>query len=619
MKSLKKILPVIFFGGVCLFWILFYVMRVGYLLDSDMASEMLLSDLLAKEGGILSKSWLYSTELRVLNNQIPFSIFLKLSGSMAVSRILSGIFLSAMLMLSFYYFCRQWGLKEQFFLIAPFLFLPLSVNYAYIVLYGLFYIPHIAISFTTLAMVRHTEQCKKKGIRVFIWIMLILLSLTAGMGGPRQLVILYLPLLMLTVTASWFKRRLCMGAGIAAFAAGTAGYIINSRILSQHYSFNGWNSLDFVPFSFGRLEELINGALNTAGYRCSEVFSPGAVCSLAAFAVIAAVILYAVNLIKLKDRPEEESLAAGYILMSFAVFFMIYLFTDMYYEDRYYLPLVVFFIPLFGYSLNRCRDGAGYLLHAAVGICAAAGALAVFVSLYRTDKTSELKAVTERLVSEGYESGYASFWNSNVTAELSEGRIEMFGWDDYVTEKIDVEELYLWLQPASHREKKPEGKVFILLDDSERGTCPLERYLDGNDIAAENAGYVAYGFESYKDMLGKLSHFEYDLDDDSWLEGGESLEGIWLMHPGAVSSGPNVTLYRGSYEFTIKGEGLEGLELNATAGFGMEMLTVRLLEQSENEAVYGISVPANTYHAEFCMKNISDGNVIISGAELNRI
>lgn len=39
-------------------------------LDADMASEQLLANLLAQEGGVMSTNWYYSTELRVLNTQL---------------------------------------------------------------------------------------------------------------------------------------------------------------------------------------------------------------------------------------------------------------------------------------------------------------------------------------------------------------------------------------------------------------------------------------------------------------------------------------------------------------------------------------------------------------------
>ncbi|MDY5100617.1 MAG: hypothetical protein SPE74_04335 [Oscillospiraceae bacterium] len=42
-------------------------------LSSDDSSEMILSRILAGEGGILTENWHYSTELRVLNTQLVWS------------------------------------------------------------------------------------------------------------------------------------------------------------------------------------------------------------------------------------------------------------------------------------------------------------------------------------------------------------------------------------------------------------------------------------------------------------------------------------------------------------------------------------------------------------------
>ena len=49
------------FAALCVFmW-----RNVTDLLDSDMASDMIYANLLAKEGSFLSTSWYYSTELRI--------------------------------------------------------------------------------------------------------------------------------------------------------------------------------------------------------------------------------------------------------------------------------------------------------------------------------------------------------------------------------------------------------------------------------------------------------------------------------------------------------------------------------------------------------------------------
>ena len=82
-------------AGVALMW------RFGRsLLDSDMASEMVLADLLNREGGVLSQNWYYSTELRVFCQQLLFKLgLLVFPGSWHAARMLAQGQLSPMLKL----------------------------------------------------------------------------------------------------------------------------------------------------------------------------------------------------------------------------------------------------------------------------------------------------------------------------------------------------------------------------------------------------------------------------------------------------------------------------------------------------------------------------------------
>lgn len=80
-KSKKELLMA---GGLALeilVVLLFLNARINALLDSDMSSEMVLAQLLAKENAALSTHWYYSTELRVLNTQLLYAFFFKLSNN----------------------------------------------------------------------------------------------------------------------------------------------------------------------------------------------------------------------------------------------------------------------------------------------------------------------------------------------------------------------------------------------------------------------------------------------------------------------------------------------------------------------------------------------------------
>ena len=91
--KIRKYLPWIFFVISAGLWLALYLLRVEKLLDADMSSEMVLSDLLAKEGRIITPNWKYSTEIRFLNNQLFYSLFLTITKSYRLSRLLSGVVL----------------------------------------------------------------------------------------------------------------------------------------------------------------------------------------------------------------------------------------------------------------------------------------------------------------------------------------------------------------------------------------------------------------------------------------------------------------------------------------------------------------------------------------------
>ena len=56
------------------------------LMDSDTSSELVLSEKLAREGGIMSDSWVYSTELQVIDCQIIYSLLFRLTSDWSLVR-----------------------------------------------------------------------------------------------------------------------------------------------------------------------------------------------------------------------------------------------------------------------------------------------------------------------------------------------------------------------------------------------------------------------------------------------------------------------------------------------------------------------------------------------------
>ena len=625
--KIRKYLPWIFFVISAGLWLALYLLRVEKLLDADMSSEMVLSDLLAKEGRIITPNWKYSTEIRFLNNQLFYSLFLTITKSYRLSRLLSGVMLLVIYGAGYYFLCDQAGLKKYFPHTAALLFLPFSPNYSYIVLYGLYYIPHIVISFVSAGLCLRMEK-EKAGKKKIAAVLLVVLSFLAGMGGPRQIVVTYLPFLLLALIRSYEERHFRYPGAWLMFIGGCFGYGANRVLLAKHYLFNGWDNIYFRGFSFARLEQLLMGIVNEYGYADEPLFSVAMIKNAAAMLILGGICIYYIRYFRdVQKREESERIVAEAAIAMVIVYFLLYLFTDMFYEDRYALPIIVYAFPVLGFALQRVaaekKDlrGAfwGYLIPVAVIASFWIAGLGRYPGLLRKDLTTDLKEVTDALVAQGYGNGYASYWNGNIVTELSEGRIEMFNWDDHVDDNVDVEKLYIWMQPVDHANRQAEGKQFILLDVKENLECPLAAYLSEKNVAYRNASYVAYGFEDHEAMLAALSEFRYDLNCLHRLEGGYVEDGKWYIPAGTETRGPNMTLYAGNYHFILTGERLKQLKIRVTDYFGENEIPADVLTQEDNYMELHLLMHETTYHVEFWISNPAGDDVVIDSAEVARI
>ena len=78
--------------------IVYMSVHVEDLLDSEMSSELILARQLKESGGIFSGNWYYSTEIRVLNTQLVYSLFFHAFEDWQTVRILCNITLYLLLL-----------------------------------------------------------------------------------------------------------------------------------------------------------------------------------------------------------------------------------------------------------------------------------------------------------------------------------------------------------------------------------------------------------------------------------------------------------------------------------------------------------------------------------------
>ena len=235
----SKIMPVIAIIIAYITDVLYVAINGRNLINSDASAEMMLGRLLNSTGGVITDKWHYSSELRVLNTQLVYRLAMALfPDNWHYARVFSvAVFLmilSALLLVN----AAKLGTAGLWWCAA--VVLPVGQWYGWNVIYNSYYIPHIAISMVSVALIiaysrsadsqspaakesqspaakdsqstttRDSQspaavtKITSNGIvsskQIIILLLICLLGFVAGLGGTRQLMICYAPAFIAAVT-----------------------------------------------------------------------------------------------------------------------------------------------------------------------------------------------------------------------------------------------------------------------------------------------------------------------------------------------------------------------------------------------------------------------------------
>ena len=285
------------------------------------------------------------------------------------------------------------------------------------------------------------------------------------------------------------------------------GYLINSKILSNYFTFFNYEDIEFKTFDINRLVVLINGFILNYGYQVGGVLSVTTIVN-----TIAAVnILFSIYAIYYPLKHKEMVSDAYYrfalfILFDYLIFVLLYVFTNMAYVDRYYLPLTILYIPLITLFFNEVEINIFNInkkyIYVLFVLMVFVQGVAYMYSYNNFDGNVEQREILKVLEDNDYKNGYASFWNGNVYTELSNGEIEFWVFQDTDLENVQsFDELYQWLQIKDHMSNKPSGKVFVLLSNEEYKSTPLKKYLNEDNVIYNSGNYIIFGYDSYEELV----------------------------------------------------------------------------------------------------------------------
>lgn len=508
----------LFFISALGFLIFFLDARIDYLINADNSSELLLGRLLATENKIISTNWLYSTELRVLNTQLFYAFFFKFFHNWHNVRVYSYTCMYIIMVFSCYLLCKNSKSFKYALLFSTLLLLPFSEEYYRIILKGAFYIPHIIIAFLSIALIEEFTVEQSKFKTLIILSEGIILSFLAGLGGPRQIIITYLPLILssIFIILSDIDRSTFTGPQILEYInrniryplysmimliMSAIGYFINSKILSKTYSFSSWNNIKYTKLEIDNVLKVVNGIFVSFGYTEENIFSIATLYNLVCFlwiALTASAIIYAV-----KNRHSINKSFfrfSVFIVTTYMLHFILYSFTDMNYADRYCLPVVLLSIPLLAMFAEHIKLSSKYVKTAIILFIflVVLNSMCIYYLKFHQDDTRELRMITSVLNGYGYKDGYATYWNSTVLTELSDGEINVWNWGN-TTE--DFNSLAHWLQLTDHLTNPPDSKVFLLFTiDEYQQPGEWKKNLASDKIIYQSDSYIIFGYENYLEI-----------------------------------------------------------------------------------------------------------------------
>lgn len=503
-KNIKNLiitlLSVLFFVMAFKYLVDFIDLRIDYLLDDDMSSELVLGNLVAKERRfIFSNNWYYSTELRTINIQIIFALLFRFFSNWHFVRVQASVVCYLILCASMFLLLRIIGTKRYSVVGASLLLLPTSSVYFYVVSGGLFYIPHIVLSLVTISMIILVDKN-----RFILSLLLLIFGIATGVGGYRYLLVLFLPVFgssLLIYLYNIFNNKnnneiksLLINSTVS-LCGGLLGYLLNSMVLSKQYEYGFYTSVKPMINGFEKLKLILYGFIKDFGYVSTMGTKAKLFTLICSMFVIFLWIVSTYKILKRDRYSVKNKFYAMFSILNIMAYTSLNMITTMHFEERYLILCTVFMIPTIIIYLDSIKKENISLIIVVILVASFVIPTSYTYKYNKYNNTNNsLKEIVTYIDSLGYNNVYSTVAYGNMITELSNGNIRAYKFEtSYDEQARDFENHNVWLQRIDNDTDKPEGKVCLFLKYYNPG-------MDEHIIYWENDDAVVYGFESYEQM-----------------------------------------------------------------------------------------------------------------------
>lgn len=515
LHKVWQALPWLWMAAAYLFDLWYQLVPGKWIVDSDLASEMILSDLLNKEGTIISHNWFYSTELKVVNLQwfyrlglliFPNDWHLARTFGMAITLAL---FAAAML-----FFVKCAGLGRAGLWMVGTLLWPFGQHYLVYAIYGGYYLVYTFFYMLVLALVLRSLNADKKHCALQ-WVLACVITAVAGMNGVKQLMVFHAPLCLAAAILLVLALHSCgktdwkaaldacrkevrlLAASLVTAVAAAAGYFVSNAVLSRMYDFKSYN---FIVWNrdedWFTLDRILMDFFHEFGYENgSGVFHFGGIAAAVGLLLGCWMFFCIVRLLLRLDKLERnDKLLVLLLVAMLAVCGVAYTYFHEYYLYFWLMNMPVAIavmaveIKTEDFHILGARQLLGVGLAACFTFCAVSTVRQEQEHPYLAHKG--LNTAAEWLVDNGYTQGYSTFWNGNAMTELTSGKLEV-----WTLQSLDRDDVPNWLQPKSHLTTDPEHP-FLLIDTETDGPAENAKLIQYGDCTEvyNDGRYVIYDF-----------------------------------------------------------------------------------------------------------------------------
>ena len=502
----KKYFPWIILLIVFIFTVLLNYYVQWRCLDSDMASEMVLANLLNKEGALISKNWYYSTEVRVFCEQMWLQLGLLLSpNNWRIARLIGHSINLALLIISFIFLLYSTSIKEKGVWIAVVLLLPFDFWYLFHVLYGGFYICHMIALFVMLGLLLRYINSNKK---IYL-LLLFVFGIVFGLNGIKIIMYYSIPCLLMLVIITVYKyinnnksisfyKSLAIGTCIS-FISAAIGVSIYLFVICKIYTCYSPINMTWGNININNILLTISNYLQSLGFVNNEYFfSNTKILSinglLGVFGLLNAIV-FVVNLVFLLKKEyfqaNKNKELFIFIICAFISQTIVLSLTSENYNASYWLPFIPFSLLIiemfletikeFGYNIKFLRIG----LLVSFALCSFANN-----DYYMKDGPSRYEGMQETanwLKERGCKKVIAEFWAGNALAEYSNGEIEVFIINDYGNNSI-----YYYLQNKNHTKAPLEKDTYVVVPECDELNRDLTYLLNNAEVVYKPSDLIVY-------------------------------------------------------------------------------------------------------------------------------